>query len=140
MQPALASTKEKNDSLIIHLYSGDADNDFLFYEDDGISFDYQRGESSKRLLHYKAQARQFVIHASEGSYNSPLKKVTVVFHAFSMNTIRVNGEPMDIYPGINRFFAGLEKYDPIKEPEPAPEETVMTIEMPYSPDEIMLAW
>jgi hypothetical protein len=57
-----------------------------------------------------------------------------------MNTIRLNGEPKDIHPEINRFFKGLEKYDPIKDPEPGPEETVMAIELEYSVNEIVLEW
>jgi alpha-glucosidase len=140
MQPVLASTKEKSDTLILHLYAGDADNEFLFYEDDGISFNYQNGEFSRRLLRYESHARKFVITAPEGTYASPIKKIKVVFHGFSMNIIRVNDRPMDIHPEINRFFAGLEKYDPIKDPEPAPEETVMAIEIPYSADMIRITW
>lgn len=141
MQPAISNTTQKADCLIVHLYCGDHDNDFMFYQDDGITFDYQKGVFSQRLLRYHAIENRFVIHKASGPYASPYKKLKVMFHGFPMmNTIRINGESKDIHPEINRFFKGLEKYDPIKDPEPAPEETVMGIEMAYSADEMVLEW
>lgn len=141
MQPVTQSTNEKSELLIIHLYAGDSENSFVFYQDDGISFDYQHSVFSKRLLRYHGQSNTFVMEASEGTHASHIQKVKVVFHGFKMmNTIRINGEAHSIHPEINRFFAGLEKYDPIKEPEPAPEETVMAIEVPYSDGIISFVW
>ena len=141
MQPAVSSTNEKSEILIIHLYAGDADNKFLYYQDDGISFDYQQGVFSRRWLHYQAQENTLVIGQSEGTYSSTLKRLKIVFHGFKLiNTIRINDESRDIHPEINRFFMGLEKFDPIKDPEPGPEETVMAIEIPYSADTVTLAW
>ena len=140
MQPAISHTREKSEWLIIHLYAGESDNEFLFYEDDGSSFDYQQGVYSRRLLRYHALDDRFVIHQAEGNYSSQVKKIRMVFHGFAMNTIRINDDSRDIHPEINRFFTGLEKYDPIKDPEPAPEETVMAIEIPYAADAITLKW
>jgi hypothetical protein len=45
-----------------------------------------------------------------------------------------------LHPEINRFFASLEKFDPINDPEPAPEENVQSIEIQYSAEEIILKW
>ncbi len=141
MQPVIAHTAEKREWLIIHLYAGETNNAFLFYEDDGSSFDYQKGTFSRRLLTYEALTNKFVLNKAEGKFDSSLKKLKIVFHGFKMiNTVRVNDESKGIHPEINRFFTGLEKYDPIKDPEPAPEETVMSIETPYSSEEIRLQW
>ena len=74
MQPVASNTNDKSELLIIHLYAGDADNTFLYYEDDGNSFDYQQGAFSRRLLHYQAQANTFVLEQSEGSnFSIPIK-------------------------------------------------------------------
>jgi alpha-glucosidase len=141
MQPAISNTTQKADCLSVHLYRGDHDSDFLFYQDDGISFDYQKGAFSQRLFRYHAIENRFVIHKAGGPYTSPYKRLKVMFHSFPMmNTIRINGESKDIHPQINRFFAGLEKYDPIKDPEPAPEETVMAVEVDYSLEEVVVGW
>lgn len=141
MQPVIPNTGEKSEWLIIHLYAGETSHDFLFYEDDGASYDYQQSVFSKRLLTYDALASTFVLKDTEGSYTSALKKLKVVFHGFKMmNAVQINGAPQDIHQEMNRFFTGLEKYDPIKHPEPAPEEMVMSVEMPYSTNTITLTW
>jgi alpha-glucosidase len=141
MQTAVSHTGEKTQLLIMHLYEGESDNEFLYYEDDGISFDYQQGLFSARLLRYEAMANKFIIEKSRGTFASGMKKIRIVFHGFKLlNTVYVNGEAKDIHPEINRFFVGLEKYDPIKDPEPGPEETVMAIEMPYSAEAVVLSW
>jgi alpha-glucosidase len=141
MQPVISHTGEKSDWLNIHVYAGDSDNEFVYYEDDGSSFDYQSGVFSRRTLRYEAENKKFIIYPAEGNYASHVRRIKVLFHGFNMmNIIRINGELKDIHPEINRFFAGLEKYDPIKDPEPAPEETVMAIEVPFTTGEIVIQW
>jgi alpha-glucosidase len=141
MQPVVSHTSEKSEILIIHLYAGESDNTFTYYEDDGISFDYQHGSFARRLMRYEAQANRFTLDQVQGSYSSTRKKIKLVFHGFQMpNTVRINDEIKDVHPEINRFFTGLEKYDPIKEPEPAPEEKVMSVEFTYSADTLSVKW
>lgn len=140
MQPAISHTGEKSSVLIIHLYAGESENQFVYYQDDGISFDYQKDVYAKRLLHYQPDENKFVIGASEGSFNSPVTTVKLVLHGFQrMDRILVNGEAADIQPEVNRFFAGLEKFDPIKDPEPGPEEDVQCISFPYMADAIVIS-
>jgi alpha-glucosidase len=141
MQPVVSHTSEKTELLIIHLYAGESDNSFLFFEDDGLSFDYQQGVYSRRLLRYEAHAGKFVMEQVEGTYNSGFKKIKLVLHGFMLpNSVRVNGESKDVRPEVNRFFTGLEKYDPIKEPEPGPEEKVAVVEFPYSTHTLTVSW
>ena len=141
MQPVVPHTGQKTDLLIIHLYAGDSDNEFAFFEDDGISYDYQQGVYAKRLLQYEAEKNTFTLHAGQGSYRSLIRRIRLVLHGFRMmTTIRLNDETKDIHPDINRFFTGLEKYDPIKDPEPGPEEQVMSIEFPFTNDRITINW
>lgn len=141
MQPAAANTKQESQLLIVHLYAGDTDNEFLLYQDDGISFDYAQERFSRRILRYHATANRFDMLPVEGTYASPITTVRMVFHGFRMaNTVAVNGAITEISPSVNRFFTGLEKYDPVKDPEPAPGEPVMLFEMPYSTKAVSIAW
>ncbi|MGC1240574.1 MAG: glycoside hydrolase family 31 protein [Chryseosolibacter sp.] len=141
MQPVISHTGEKSEWLNIHVYAGEHDNEFLYYEDDGASFDYQNGAFSRRLLRYEPLNKKFSIHSAEGDHQSNVRRIKILFHGFNMmNIVRINGQLKDIHPEINRFFTGLEKYDPIKEPDPAPEETVMSIDVPYSSGEIVIQW
>lgn len=142
MQPVQSHTHEKNDLLIIHLYACDADSSFLFYQDDGTSFDYQNNIFTKRKLEYHANARRFFLREAEGNYASSYKTIKLVFHGFesAVQQVRVDDLSVTIHPELNSFFSGLEKYDPIKDPEPAPVEPVVTITFAYSEKEIRVEW
>lgn len=133
MQEARANTTEKSELLILHVYDGDEDTAFAYYADDGATFAYQQGQYHKRRIEFQAKTRTLVLRKSEGSYPSPIQKLKVVVHGLVSTT-------GDWLPAINQFVHGLEKFDPIIDPEPAPQENVHTFELPYSPDEISLSW
>jgi alpha-glucosidase len=142
MQPVKSHTGEKNDILILHLYSGLTKSSFTFYEDDGSSFDYQKDAFAKRLIEYFPTDKKLLLNTSEGKFKTVYKKLKLVLHGFdpTLKSISVNGKNTVLLPEINSFFAGLEKYDPIKDPEPAPEENVLSAEFEYQSKEINIQW
>jgi len=132
MQPVKSSTKESSDNLILHVYAGKEKNSFTFYEDDGTTFSYQSGAYSKRELEFNPGERKLIMGAVEGTYASTLKKVTLVLHGFNTNSISLNGKAVELKKAVNSFFAPLEKFDPFYDPAPAPSEDVLSFEVPYS--------
>ena len=66
----------------------------------------------------------------------------VVFHGLDASThnISVNGVSHHLARDRNMFFASLEKFDPIYDPEPAPHEEVHVVEIPYTSDHLTLQW
>jgi alpha-glucosidase len=140
MQPVKTHTGERSAQLILHVYNGNTENSFLLYEDDGLTFDYQQNKFAKRTLTFKPKKNQICIGKQDGEFASIVKVVKLVLHGFDSkpSVVRVNGEDRTIVPEMNRFFAGLEKFDPINDPEPAPEEPVFVMEFDYSPSEITL--
>lgn len=142
MQPVRQHTGEPNDQLNLHVYAGLTNSSFEFYEDDGSSFDYQKNSFAKRWIEYRPVEKTLTLKSTEGSFNSVYRKVKLVLHGFdtSLKSISVNGKNSVLIPEINSFFAGLEKYDPIKDPEPAPEENVLVAEFEYQSKEIDIHW
>jgi alpha-glucosidase len=142
MQPVKSHTAESNDLLILHVYLGLTKSSFNFYEDDGSSFDYQQGNFAKRLIEYLPTEKKIVLRAIEGKFKTVYRKLKLVLHGFDsmLKSISVNGKSTALLPEINSFFAGLEKYDPIKDPEPAPEENVLSAEFEYQSKEINIQW
>jgi alpha-glucosidase len=140
MQLSRAHTGEKSELLILHVYAGKKDASFVFYEDDGATFDYQKDTFAKRLIEYKPSEKTIVLHSSEGSYKTLVKKAKLVLHGFneSISKASVNKENKIVKHELNRFFTGLEKFDPIHDPEPAPEENVLVLEFDYNPNEIII--
>lgn len=141
MQPTKSHTKEISDTLILHIYLG-RDSSFIYYDDDGSTFNYQNNEYAKRALSYHADKREVLFSAAEGNYHSALKKLKCVFHGMDHNThtMRINGEYANVNSTINSYFAGLEKFDPVYEPEPAPQEDVHVVELDYSREQLILQW
>jgi alpha-glucosidase len=142
MQPVLQHTGETNDQLIVHVYAGLTDSSFDFYEDDGASFDYQKNQFALRKITYSPFDKKIVFQNTTGQYKTKYTKLKLVLHGFdsTLTTISVNGEKKPLSQEINSFFAGLEKYDPIKDPEPAPTESVLMTEFAYHANEIVLHW
>jgi alpha-glucosidase len=142
MQPVKSHTGEKGDQLILHVYSGLTNTSFEFYEDDGSSFDYQKDAFAKRLIEFRPTEKTIHLHNTIGSFKTVYKKLKLVLHGFDHNlkSITINGKNTVLIPEINSFFAGLEKYDPIKDPEPAPEENVLSAEFEYQSKEINIHW
>ncbi|MBL7858265.1 MAG: glycoside hydrolase family 31 protein [Cyclobacteriaceae bacterium] len=142
MQVAKSNTSEKTDVLILHVYAGKDLTSFVQYEDDGTSFNYENGEFLKRTIEHKSAERKLVLNACEGNFNSSFKTLKIVFHGleYAPQTVNVNGQAIGLRPDVNRFFAGLEKYDPIHDPEPAPEEPVHIAETSYLTQEIIVTW
>lgn len=141
MQPAKTHTKEISETLILHVYAGERSS-FTYYEDDGSTFNYQKGQHARRELTYDAAKREVLLSTLEGEYLSPVKKLKVVFHGLDRQTqtLQVNGTQKTLKRDINRFFAAIEKFDPIYDPDPAPQEDVHVIELDYIAEQIILQW
>ena len=66
--PALEYTAEKPaDRLLLVVFAG-ADADFTLYEDDGVSYDYEKGAYSTIRFHWDDDARILSIGPREGSF------------------------------------------------------------------------
>jgi alpha-glucosidase len=142
MKPVKANTKEISEILILHVYIGSENSSFTFYEDDGSTFDYQQGQFSKRELRLLTDERKVILEKTEGSYKSVYTKVKVILHGLfnQLDEIRINGRAAAISREANQFFAPLEKFDPIYDPEPAPYSEVYAVEFDYSSDPIVVEW
>lgn len=139
MQPVKSHTGEVSDTLIIHIYSGDSSN-FTYYEDDGVTFNYQDGEYSLRKISADHDNQSVVISAVEGRYQSTSRKLRLVFHGLdtSADRVTINGTEYRLVPDLNISFVALEKFDPIHDPEPAPQQNVHSIEFDYVLEEIVV--
>jgi alpha-glucosidase len=92
MQSVVQSTKEKNDGVLyLHVWKGNADNSFSLYEDDGNSYDYEKGSFSLRTITYQPSAGSITISEKQGNYSSPFRKIRLMLHGFENASFSVNG-------------------------------------------------
>lgn len=100
MQGLIQTTKQKpSDTLLVHIYNGSLTNSFEYYEDDGISNEYQHGAFRKRTITFDPEKKQIAFSSQQGSYKSAFKHVKCVFHGFGneMKQLNINNHP--VLPG-----------------------------------------
>jgi alpha-glucosidase len=140
MQPAASHTGIKHEELILHIYCGRDSSDFLLYSDDGETFDYQKGQCSKRLIQMIGSENRVVLSPCEGNYKPHFKKIKFVLHGTPANTLTVNANSMALDRLVHSYFSLLEKYDPINEPDSMGEEDVKVAVIEYVNEKIEISW
>jgi alpha-glucosidase len=142
MKPVKANTKEPSDILQVHVYVGSSNSSFTFYEDDGSTFEYQKGVYARRELKLIPGERKIIFERIEGDYKSQYQYIKLVLHGLDshIQEVRINGRAAPCSKGVNQFFARLEKFDPIYDPEPAPYSEVYALEFDHSEAAITVEW
>ncbi|WP_428329936.1 glycoside hydrolase family 31 protein [Mucilaginibacter sp.] len=104
MQNVIQSTAEKGDGILeVNVWYGNEANSFVYYEDDGSSYDYQKGSYYKREISFDADKSSISLSAAEGSFTSKYSKIKLVMHGFKghIKTFEVNGKPVKIWPDVD---------------------------------------
>jgi len=92
MQSVVQSAMEAPaDTLMLHIYYGNEKNEFTYYEDDGETFDYEKGNSLTRSIIFDPLAKELIMKECEGSYASIFKYVKVIFHGFENASFILDG-------------------------------------------------
>lgn len=83
LQSITQSAKEKpSDVLFVHVYNGKQNNDFVYYEDDGKTLDYQKNNFYKRTIQFDPANKMLKFSKAEGNYVSHFKKIKLILHGF----------------------------------------------------------
>lgn len=86
MQSLVQSTAEApSDTLTIHVYNGTDTGSFVYYEDDGKSFQYQNGNYFRQTITLDPTARKISFAKAEGNFSTHFKQAAIVFHGFERN-------------------------------------------------------
>jgi alpha-glucosidase len=135
------NVNDLSDTLEVHVYKGQEYNDFTLYEDDGETFDYEKGEYVTRKISYKPNENELVIDAPLGSYASAFKKVNVFFHGFDLQSVSVNGKSSNVERKDYRFVNPISNYDPINTMPEGPKVAGLPfVQLGYSKEKISIKW
>jgi len=92
MQSLVQTTAEKpTDTLSIHIYNGSVANQFVYYEDDGKSFEYQKGNFYKRSILFDPVKHIITFDKVDGTYSSHFKSIQLILHGFEQATTLKSG-------------------------------------------------
>ena len=102
MQNLVQSTNEKGDGILkINVWNGKDANSFVYYEDDGSSYDYHDGGYYKRVITFDPAKKEIMLSAVEGTFTSKYNQIELVLHGFAgeilgnVKFIKVNGRSMN---------------------------------------------
>jgi len=106
MQSLIQTTAEKpTDTLAIHVYNGSTANCIVYYEDDGKSFNYQKGDFYKRAISFNPQQHTIEFNAAEGSYESHFKHIKLILHGFDNTTALIyNKQQVKLQSGAYMYL------------------------------------
>ncbi|QTE36808.1 glycoside hydrolase family 31 protein [Mucilaginibacter gossypii] len=83
MQSVVQSTNEKGDGILqVHVWNGREANSFIYYEDDGVSYDYEQGVYYKRVISFNPIEKSLSLSSVEGSFKSRFTQLKFVLHGF----------------------------------------------------------
>ncbi|MBP9098937.1 MAG: DUF5110 domain-containing protein, partial [Ferruginibacter sp.] len=109
------------DTLMIHLYKGSETNTFVYYEDDGKTFEYENGNYYKRDIVYSGTANTLSLEKVTGQAASKFNYITLILHGFeNTQNIKVNDAIVSLQQTTNSMLFSLPKSDPLSptyEPE-----------------------
>lgn len=75
-----SSAQAASDTLFVHLYNGKEENEFCYYEDDGLSFDYLQGQYHSRTISW--DGKNLTFGKAAGDMDSRYSKVCLILHGF----------------------------------------------------------
>ena len=112
MQSQVQTTAQQpSDTLAIHIYEGVKNNSFVYYEDDGESYNYEHGAYYKRLIGYDAAKQVITFNKPEGQLVSKFHYLKLIMHGFS-GAIKMDGKGLDMQSGLFPILTPISRFDP----------------------------
>jgi alpha-glucosidase len=103
MQNVIQNTSEKGDGILeLNVWNGKEASSFVYYEDDGSSYDYEKGVYYKRTIHFDPVKREIRLSAVDGSFVSKYHQIKLVLHGFdgevlgNVRTVRMDGKAVNL--------------------------------------------
>jgi alpha-glucosidase len=83
MQSLVQTTAEMpTDTLVLHIYNGNVPNKFVYYEDDGKTYKYEKNEFYKRAIKFDPAKLTISLDQVSGNFTSKFHYVKLLLHGF----------------------------------------------------------
>ena len=94
MQSDIQYTAQMPSSILdLHVYNGDKPNSFVFYEDDGLTYQFENGQYLSRMISFDPVKKVIRFSKAEGSFKSKFTAIRLILHSFDeVMTMRSNGK------------------------------------------------
>lgn len=144
MQTLVQSTSESpSETLFVHVYAGNRNSVYTYYEDDGVTYSYEKGTFVESEMTYDASNKKLNIQPlTSDSYKSKFKKITFVLHGFenSAKTMKLNGKAVTCMEESIDLYNSITKDDPLWFDSRPMNQKVLLIENVNAADKIEISW
>jgi alpha-glucosidase len=141
MQTQIQNTAEKpSDTLYVHVYKGDVNNKFVYYEDDGESFDYEKGDFYKRTITYDAAKKAVTFAKAEGSGKSKFSMIKLMLHGFNTTNLKLNGKQLQAKDDFQALMVPISRFDPTGLSNPVEGEKIKSILVKSMNDQFSISY
>jgi alpha-glucosidase len=110
-QHAVANTKQSTDGVLeLHVYNGETEQSFVYYEDDGKTYEFEQGIFYKRTFTFKvgkSGKKKIKFSEVEGSYASKFASVKIYLHGFKKKELKPKAKTEHY-----RFVEPISNFDP----------------------------
>ena len=110
MQGKVQSTRDDpGPVLAVHVFNGTERSEFVYYDDDGETLNYRKGQFRKRVIAFDPATRQLSFSRPEGSFAVRFRRIRVILHGFgSVGEATVNGKATVVQSQVVRMLDPLE--------------------------------
>lgn len=144
MQTLVQSTSESpSETLFVHVYAGNRNSVYTYYEDDGVTYSYEKGTFVESEMKYDAGNKKLNIQPlTSDAYKSKFKKITFVLHGFenSAKTMKLNGKAVTCMEESIDLYNSITKDDPLWFDSRPMNQKVLLIENVNAADKIEISW
>jgi alpha-glucosidase len=91
------TSAQPSDTLELHIYFGKGSTSFVYYEDDGGTFEYEKGKYFRRTMAFDGAGKEIVLAAAEGTFASRFNYMRLRLHGFpEIRRVAVNGAAVQL--------------------------------------------
>ena len=115
MQSPVSHTGEQpNGILELHVYQGDQGSTYVYYEDDGKTYDFESQVYYKRSFNFDPTAKTISLEQTEGTFESRFSQVKIYFHGFEAAALQpqLGGNVLEVSAENYYFVQPISNFDP----------------------------
>ena len=141
MQSVVQSTQEIPEPLLhLHVYGG-GQSEFLYYEDDGKTYQYQNGSNYRRNIIFDHQQGTLTLTVVEGSWPSKFSEIKIHYHGFAgIDSVRISEHKYQLKEEELLFLPAISNFDPLGKEVVEKKVTVATLTIENSNKEIRISF
>jgi alpha-glucosidase len=142
MQNAVQSTADNTGgTLYLHVFNGSGSSEFVYYEDDGVSYNYEKGNYYSRSLNFDGTGKKLIVGKADGPYPSKFTRLEVILHGFDKATsFKINGKATTAKTTTIDFLNALGTDNPHYLESPHKTFDALKLELPLNANKLEIVW